>query len=204
MNNKNIQEDKEKIFPYSSNNLNIINLKRNINKEFIGMNPQENTLEDFSSSFSIINDNVFREKYKLLNKAKISLENELELLKSENNTYKTEINKMKQMISELRMQNSQSNEELLKLEIDSLKIELNKRINEIQTLKQEKQNMSYKINMYEKNLNEINNNNKIFREKAEERFSQYQKEIESLRNDLNIERSKEKLIRKKSEEKKMR
>ena len=138
MNNKNIKEDKEKIFPYSSNNLNIINLKRNINKEFIGMNPQENTLEDFSSSFSIINDNVFREKYKLLNKAKISLENELELLKSENNTYKTEINKMKQMISELRMQNSQSNEELLKLEIDSLKIELNKRINEIQTLKQEK------------------------------------------------------------------
>ena len=50
--------------------------------------------------------------------------------------------------------------------------------------------MSYKINMYEKNLNEINNNNKIFREKAEERFSQYQKEIESLRNSLNIERRK--------------
>ena len=94
------------------------------------------------------------------------------------------------MISELRIKNSQSNEELLKLEIDSLKIELNKRINEIQTLKQEKQSMTYKINMYEKNLNEINNNNKIFREKAEERFSQYQKEIESLRNSLNIERSK--------------
>ena len=92
------------------------------------------------------------------------------------------------MISELRMQNSQSNEELLKLEIDSLKIELNKRISEIQILKQEKQNMTNKINMYEKNLNEINNNNKIFREQAEERFSQYQKEIESLRNSLNIEK----------------
>ena len=113
-----------------------------------------------------------------------------------------EISKMKQMISELRMQNSQSNEELLKLEIDSLKIELNKRITEIQTLKQEKQNMLYKINMYEKNLNEINNNNKIFREQAEERFSQYQKDIENLRNSLNIERSKEKFTRKKSEDNK--
>ena len=49
-------------------------------------------------------------------------------------------------------------------------------------------------------MNEINNNNKIFREQAEERFSQYQKEIENLRNSLNKERNKEKLIVKKNDE----
>ena len=144
------EKEKEKIFPNSCNNLDIMNIKHNINKEIIANGNQENILEDFSNSYSIINDNTFREKYKLLNKTKISLENELEFIKSENNTLKTEISKMKQMISDLRMQNSQSNEELLKLEIDSLKIELNKRITEIQNLKQEKQSMLYKINMYEK------------------------------------------------------
>ena len=63
--------------------------------------------------------------------------------------------------------------------------------------------MLNKISLYEKNINEINYNNKIFREQADKRFNQYQKEIETLRNNLNQEKmNKDKIIIEKIEESK--
>ena len=115
-------------------------------------------------------------------------------------TYKNEINKMKQMISELRFQHSQSNEEMLKYEIESLKQELNKKKLEIQNLKQEKQSMMNKLSLYEKNMNETNNNHKIFREQTDKRFAQYQKEIEYLRKLSQERNTKDKLFIEKKEE----
>ena len=82
----------------SSNNLNHINLN-NKNDE-ISLN-NDNIMDEFSNSFSLVNNNLFKEKYKLLNKTKISLETELEFVKSENNNNKEQIIKMKQKISEL-------------------------------------------------------------------------------------------------------
>ena len=76
-------------------------------------------MDDLSNSYSLITNNTFKKEYKLLKKTKICLETELEKIKRERDTYKGELNKMKQLVSDLRFQHSQSNEQSLKLEIDS-------------------------------------------------------------------------------------
>ena len=151
-------------------------------------------MNDLSNSSSLINNNSFKKVFKLLKKTKVCLETELEKVKRERDTYKNELNEMKQLVSDLRFQHSQSNEQSLKLEIGSLKQESNKK-KEIELMNQEKQSMLNKISSYEENINELNYNNKIFREQTDIRFSQYQKEIETLRNNLNQEKiNKDKII----------
>ena len=54
-----------------------------------------NDMEEFSNSYSLINNFSFKEKYKALKLENLSLDTELKQVKSENNIYKEEIKKMK-------------------------------------------------------------------------------------------------------------
>ena len=170
----NIKEEKnDKIF--ASNQKQIVESNNINNNEYC-------FTSRFDNSYSIMSVGGFKEKYKLLNEAKIALETEFEFKKKENEALLKEIISLKKIISELRDKNSKSNEEMLQFEIVKLKQTVQNKINEIDKLKEENQKLKNQVKSYDENFNLMKTNNKLFREEAEKRFNLYQKEIETLRS----------------------
>lgn len=189
--------------PLSNNAKMDINLKDEKNDKFFTSN-QKQMVESsninnneycfnsrFDNSYSIMSVGGFKEKYKLLNEAKIALETEFEFKKKENEALLKEIVSLKKTISELRDKNSKSNEEMLQFEIVKLKQTVQSKTNEIDKLKDENQKLKNQIKSYDENFNLMKTNSKLFREEAEKRFNLYQKEIETLRNKAFTENTKE-------------
>jgi hypothetical protein len=136
----------------------------------------------------------FRDRYKAFGESKASLETNIELANKKCEIYEKEITQLRQLVHEMKLQMSKTNEEAHKLEISRLKQNLSMKDKENQILSRENLSLKKQIKKYE--------DNKTFRIEAEKKFSNYNKEIENLIykiNELSTLKSQDREIKKTDE-----
>jgi hypothetical protein len=121
-----------------------------------------------------------RDKYRNFNETKVSLETQLEMANKKCEIYEAELSTLRKSVNEIRNSYSKSNEESYKLEISRMKQNIIQKEKENEILLKENQTLKFQLKKYEENTESIRDEGKKFRIEAEKKFAQYNKEIEAL------------------------
>ncbi len=121
-----------------------------------------------------------KEKYKNFSETKVSLETSLELANKKCEIYEKELLSLRKTLNEVKFQFSKTNEESFKLEITRLKQAVSSRDKDNEVLMKENLALKQQLKKYEENLQNMIEENKKFRTETEKKIIQYNKEIESF------------------------
>ena len=167
------------------------NLKEKLNSRYIS--PRNETMSNYTNSrirnpsFANLDQSMtsMKERYKSFNESKATLETNLELANKKCEIYEKEIHNLRQLVNDMKLQMSRTNEDTHKLEITRLRQTLSLKDKENQILVKENNSLKKQIRKYEENTNQLIEDNRLFRLEAEKKFNQYNKEIENLTNKMN-------------------
>lgn len=149
--------------------------KNDLRSEFTQSNIRNNMNMSRDQSFISVKD-----KMRNFQEIKASLETQLELSLKKSEVYEREMQNLRKTVNELKLQLSKTNEESYKLEIARLKQNLAVSEKEKEMLRKENQNLKLQAKKYEDNIDNIIEENKKFRNDTQKKFAQYNKEIENL------------------------
>jgi cell division protein FtsB len=121
-----------------------------------------------------------KEKYKNFSETKVSLETSLELANKKCEIYEKELLSLRKTLNEVKFQFSKTNEESFKLEITRLKQSLSTREKDNEVLVKENTALKLQLKKYEENLQNMMEENRKFRHETEKKIILYNKEIENF------------------------